>query len=204
MGEREAELGRLLGGVDAKSPRVQVNSLPKVAQDLLTDLYQTLGGVMDPMPPLRPGGWDIVLTDGRVLELDEEQHFNRYRAASLKPVWARALPWCAEYRDQSRRYEFVCKRVASGGRFLSSPVAERMFGESWLHYELEGVDWTRWKQRALYDAAKDIAALHGAIRLARVSVWDNVSGVALGNILAGLAEVNPEELMRLVDERTVG
>jgi hypothetical protein len=44
------------------------------------------------MPPLRPGAWDLVFADGLVVELDEELHFNRYRAQSLQNEWATDLP----------------------------------------------------------------------------------------------------------------
>ncbi|SIB35356.1 Uncharacterised protein [Mycobacteroides abscessus subsp. abscessus] len=194
MRERESELGRLLGALDVKVSHLRVATLPGEAQHQLSELYVELGGVSGPIPTPRPGGWDIALPDGRVVELDEEQHFNRYRELTLRYDWASRLPWCSEYRDYSQRYEFVCKRVASGGAFWSSPVAERMFGCA---------DSSRWKQRALYDATKDMAALHGIIRMARLSVWDTVDGAVLGNVVAGLSDVKPGSLMALVNERTV-
>ncbi len=73
-------------------------------------------------------------------------------------------------------------------------MAERMFGSA---------DSSRWKQRALYDATKDMAALHGIIRMARLSVWDTVDGAVLGNVVTGLSDVKPGALMALVNERTV-
>ena len=44
--------------------------------------YRKLDGILD-VPPLSFGKWDICL-NGFIVELDEEQHFNRYRAATLE------------------------------------------------------------------------------------------------------------------------
>lgn len=204
MGRREIELARLLDVSDAKPPRLRVASLPHDAQAHLFQLYRELGGVLDSLPSYTTGGWDIVLADGRVVELDEEQHFNRYRAVSLQQEATPEFPWCAQYLDYSRHYENDCLRVASRTGFWSKLNAERMFGPSGPRGILEGAGSPRWKQRALYDATKDIAALHGVIRLARLSVWDTVDGVPLGTVLTGLAEVDREALMGLVDGWTVG
>lgn len=203
MGEREVELTRLLDAVDAKPPRLRVDSLPQDAQAHLFQLYRKLGGVLDSLPSYTTGGWDIVLPDGRKVELDEEQHFNRYRAISLQQEWAQKLPWRGEYLDDAQGREDACLRVASRTGFWSNPSAERMFGPSGVRGILEGAGSPRWKQRALYDATKDIAALHGVVRLARLSVWDTVDGVPLGSVLTGRVEVDKEALMGLVDERTV-
>lgn len=43
--------------------------------------YRKLGGILD-IPTLSFGNWDICL-DGFIVELDEEQYFNRYRALTL-------------------------------------------------------------------------------------------------------------------------
>jgi hypothetical protein len=49
-----------------------------------------LGG-RPPMPALRPGACDLAFSDGFVLELDEELHFNCYRAQSLQSARATEL-----------------------------------------------------------------------------------------------------------------
>jgi hypothetical protein len=45
---------------------------------------------------------------------------------------------------------------------------------------LEGVGSPRWKQRALYDAMRDLAAVSGVVKLARVAVFDGVDSAPLG------------------------
>jgi hypothetical protein len=50
---------------------------------------------------------------------------------------------------------------------------------------------------------KDVMALHSAtLRLCRLSVWDQIGGVSLGDVLAG-AELEPAELSQLVARRTI-
>lgn len=51
------------------------------AEELL-HLYRSLGGAQE-RPDLRSGLWDLVFAGPFLVELDEELHFNRYRAATL-------------------------------------------------------------------------------------------------------------------------
>lgn len=63
-------------------------------------------------------------------------------------------------------------------------------------------DAPRWKQRALYDAVKDLAALSGSVRLARLSVWDTVGATSLGDALADGVPIELPCLEHLVEQRT--
>jgi hypothetical protein len=61
----------------------------------------------------------------------------------------------------------------------------------------------RWKQRAFYDAMKDTAPAVGmGLAVARVSIYDNVAGVLLDDVLKERAEVSAGDVRRLVAERT--
>jgi hypothetical protein len=51
-----------------------------------------LGG-HDGFDQFGPGAWDLAFEDRLVVELDEQLHFNRYRATTLNEEWARFLPW---------------------------------------------------------------------------------------------------------------
>jgi hypothetical protein len=78
-----------------------------------------------------------------------------------------------------------------------------MFGPPGEAGVLEGAGAPRWKQRALYDAIKDIAALTStALHLVRLSVWDTIGDVRLGDALSGGAPIDPERLRELVEQRT--
>lgn len=138
-----------------------------------------------------------------MVELDEELHFNRYRAQTLQPVWAAALPWHDDYIDFSSRHELHCLAAGKWGKRWTNPSCESMFGAPEACGSFEGVGAPRWKQRALYDAMKDIAALSpGKERLARVSVWDKVGSTKLGDALIGGTQIDLDHLRDLVARRT--
>jgi hypothetical protein len=61
----------------------------------------------------------------------------------------------------------------------------------------------RWKQRALYDAVKDaIAAQDEDTKVARLSVYDEVSGRLLGDVLEVRAPLDLDELLAVLASRT--
>jgi hypothetical protein len=165
---------------------------------VIRSLYRALGGILDE-PELRPGRWDLTY-DPVVIELDEEMHFNRYRAVTLGVDAVASTPWAAAYRDFCETHE---RRAGTGGRRWTSSPSERMFGSAAPHWVADGGGAPRWKQRALYDAMKDITAAAGTVRLSRLSVYDTVDGVRLENLLRGRAIVAPSALRTFVESRTV-
>lgn len=192
---------RTAGRVETKdvpfAPRLE--SLPSDVAASVLDLYRALGGIQN-APRLAPGSWDLAYADGLLIELDEDLHFHRYRGITLDAPWAEHLPWTVPYRGYVKEGE---RRAGTGGRRWTSPSAERMFGPS----DSDGVfgehGAPRWKQRALYDAMKDAAAAAGQVRLARVSIYDSVDGVALNDVFYGRVQVPAKSLAEFVDRRTV-
>ena len=140
--------------------------------------------------------------DGILIELDEELHFNRYRKMTLERPWAASLPWAMSYEEDCDTREAECLRSATWGKRWSNPSSARMFGAGAPAGEL-GADGgaPRWKQRALYDAIKDAAALESDLRVARLSVFDDVSGVLLGVALEGRHGVVLDKLLTLLADR---
>jgi hypothetical protein len=188
--------------VAAAPPAPRLDALPANARDWVVELFQTLGG-RTPMPPLRPGAWDLALADGLVVELDEELHFNRYRAQTLRRQWAAALPWHDVYLDLCRDREQDCIAAGKWGKRWTNPSCESMFGPPSAPGALDGPGSPRWKQRALYDAVKDIAAQHSpTLGFCRLSVWDRVGDIKLGDALAGAA-IDHDELGNFVALRTL-
>ncbi|MCH8942885.1 MAG: hypothetical protein IIA48_10680, partial [Bacteroidetes bacterium] len=61
-------------------------TLKEIADSNLYDkcvkIYRLLGGILDEIP-IRVGGYDFIV-DGKIIELDEEAHFNRYRKITLQ------------------------------------------------------------------------------------------------------------------------
>ncbi|HGF4015342.1 TPA: hypothetical protein ACF6X2_003511 [Burkholderia cenocepacia] len=149
-------------------------------------MYRELGGVLAECP-LRVGHWDIEVGDVAI-ELDEEQHFNRYRALTLESTCYGEMPAfpLANYRLYCERYESKCPAF---GKFWSSPSTIDQFGPASRLGDLKAPGAPRWKQRAFYDFLKDLAPEMVGTRVARVSIWDTVTvgsaSVLLGDILDG-------------------
>lgn len=148
---------------------------------------------------LAPGPWDLAYRDGLLVELDEELHFHRYRLITLAKPWTASLRWTVPYRRYAVEREH---RAGTGGRRWTSPSAERMFGAPDPDGNFDAAGAPRWKQRALYDAMKDAAAAGGQVRLARVSIYDHVDGVALNDVLYGRARVPASAVAEFVNYRS--
>lgn len=176
-------------------------SLGAAYQRAVADLYAQLDGRPERLPMARPGGWDLAFEDGLIVELDEEQHFNRYRAETLESPETWNLPWSSPYRAYSSRFEDACLKGATGLKFWTSPSSEAFFGPSSAPGDLRPPGSARWKQRAFYDAMKDLA--DGRV-LARVSVHDEVNGVRLERILRGTDLRYADDVAHLVVSRIHG
>lgn len=184
-------------------PRPRLDTMPPDARAMVVDLYRKLNGVQ-PEPRLTPGSWDSSFEGGLVVEYDESQHFNRYRAMTLQRDWAHALPWRRSYLDYCATHEFDCTTARGWGGYWSKGPAERLFGAPGPERDLEGVGSPRWRQRALYDAMRDVAALYGNVRLARLAVYDEINGVALGRALGRAELLDRDALRSLIIKRTLG
>jgi hypothetical protein len=205
---RQARLAGLLADLGRREalerpPAPRLETMDAEAADRVLGLYRALGGDAEEFVAFRPGAWDLALADGVIVELDEEQHLNRYRRATLEPAWTDALPWASDCRTYSEQHEAAALRKARWGGYWASPSTERMFGAAAEPGEFAGGGAPRWKQRALYDAMRDAVAVSGAVRLARVAVWDELDGTTLGRALDGRAEVDPAALGALVARRTL-
>lgn len=185
-----------------KPPRARLETLPPDARVDVVDLYRKLGG-MHPNPQLTAGSWDSCFDGGLVIEQHESQHFNRYPAASLKCEWASALPWRRAYMDYSTRFGGDCIKSRARGGYWSNDSSVRMFGPPGPQRELDGAGSPRWKQRALYDAMRDVAALNGAARLVRLAVYDVVGGETLGRVHDRVKLLDRNALHSLIISRTL-
>lgn len=149
--------------------------LPQATQALIRDTYDRLGGDPDQFDRIRPGGYDLAFNtpDGLLLvELDEEQHFNRYRALTLAVTEPLGLPWTPAYLDYSERHEAHLLPGWGTGKRWTNPSAARFFGDPSTPGDFNGNGAPRWRQRAFYDSVKDTLPGH---TLARVSVYDTLA-----------------------------
>jgi hypothetical protein len=156
-------------------------------------IYEKLGGILLNVP-LTFGGWDIIL-DGLVVELDEEQHFNRYRAMTLNSFiyhMEKGLN-LIDYSRYCKENEEHCLRKSSWGNYWSNPSTEKQFGLPGVFGDLEGNGSPRWKQRAYYDYLRDVFAILYQIRLIRISIYDRlVQNGRIRTVGELLDENNPE------------
>jgi hypothetical protein len=184
----------------AQMPRPKVAQLPTPVVRELMQLYCRLGGLLED-PALRPGKWDLAFDGSLMVELDEELHFNRYRAATLGTSWSVRLPWADAYRLYCEEHEARCVSAGSWGQRWTNESAARMFsGGPEGDFDRGGAP--RWKQRALYDALKDtVVLLDGAPALARVATHERIGEVSLGAVLDGLERVDPSAVRALVEAR---
>ncbi len=191
-----------LAVIDTPPRAPQLETLPSKLRADVLDLYRSLGGHGD--RPLRPGAWDLALAGGDVVELDEELHFNRYRAQTLERSRSHGLPWHDAYLVLCQAHERECASAGSWGMRWTNSSCEAMFGPAGPAGDLRAVGGApRWKQRAFYDAVKDAHAAAGTgPRLIRLAVHDDLAGAPLGAVLRGSAQAAPGEIRDLVSRRT--
>lgn len=148
--------------------------------DDINKVYRDLGGVLD-VPPINPGKWDMDM-NSFIIELDEENHFNRYRLKTLDfPVYKNYVNFnVEEYRKYCLSYENKCP--ISQKRWSTSS-ADKQFGESGLNGDFSGNDPSRWKQRAFYDFLKDTYSMITGIPVIRISIYDQAQNLTIRQLL---------------------
>lgn len=155
-------------------------------------------------PYVTAGAWDILLEDGLIVELDEDAHFNRYRAQTLNAPWANELPWTDAYLRYCRTFEDGCLSGAGWSKYWESPGFKKMFGPSDPPGILGKAGSSRWKQRALYEAVRDALVMHTpGLSLARISAHDVIAGQSVNQVLYGGGVFAPGALREFLASRTL-
>jgi hypothetical protein len=173
------DAGHAVATKEIETPPPRLANLTDSAASQVLGVYHELGGKQE-APALRPGSWDVVV-DGILVELDEQLHFNRYRALTLTVPSYEQLPRfpLAGYRAFCATKEQACLKAGAGqGRWMNDST-EAHFGPSGARGDFTGRGSSRWKQRALYDLMKDLTQLDvGARPLARIAIWDAIPGLS--------------------------
>jgi hypothetical protein len=196
MGQRQDSLVRMfqetgLTCLTKERPRITLQSLQRSQLDHeVLRVYQALGGRLD-TPPLKPGQWDVVVEDIPI-ELDEERHFNRYRATTLQSTLYSELAGFEvnSYRHLCRDHEKDCLKAAGWGGNWTNNSCEKQFGTAAPLRVLEKPGAPRWKQRAFYDFLKDATSLVESRPVVRFSIWEEVETGSLVSSLGRLLETN--------------
>jgi hypothetical protein len=169
--------------------------------------YLALGGVA-PTPPTNAGSWDLEF-DGIAVELDEDQHFNRYRAITLRSALydrIRGHDWRV-YAKRCDELEAAClKKGGCREGYWTSESCERAFGKAAKVREFAGNGSPRWKQRAFYDFLRDVSTLVLSIRLARLTpddtIIDDGGARPLSNAVIQPARDTGDKIAKLIRIRT--
>jgi len=190
MKTREANLFRVVAemyeivNINYKMIPEDLNASQK---GFLNEVYNSLGGKQD-VPPLNFGRWDIVTKDF-IIELDEEQHFNRYRKKTLDSSLYDNYPWfdIEKYKIYCTEKESECKKKAKHGGYWANASTEKQFGKASEKGDLSGNGSPRWKQRAFYDFCRDLYSIVFEIPVYRFSVYDELifkgNEIGLGFVL---------------------
>ena len=143
-------------------------------------MYKELGGILGE-PPLTFGSWDIS-TPEFILELDEENHFNRYRLQTLNSSIYQMINGFRldEYMRFCTLYEYSCRKH---GGFWKNNSSEKLFVKSDDNGCLDGAGSSRWRQRAFYDFLRDVTGLIKEIPVIRLSIYQTFKGRKVYDII---------------------
>jgi hypothetical protein len=169
-------------------------------------IYRRLGGILN-QPPLSFGEWDICL-NGFIVELDEEQHFNRYRAITLDSYLYHIEDGfdIFSFKKYCVDNEQSCLAKSSWGKYWTSPSTEKQFGSPGPKGNLVGNGSPRWKQRAFYDYLRDLYSMIYKIPLIRISVYDkiqiNKQSKTVSRILSETLSDDQKELVNFIERKS--
>ena len=143
-------------------------------------MYKELGGTQEE-PPLTFGPWDIS-TPEFIIELDEENHFNRYRFQTLNSNIYQSIKGfpLEAYKQFCKQYESRCRKF---GGYWKSDSSENLFMKSNDNGYLNGAGSSRWKQRAFYDFLRDITGVISGIPVIRLSIYQTFKDKEVQDII---------------------
>ena len=188
---REQRLADLLvsAGFQIERPGPKCDALiaSSSIRDSLDVMYRALGGTQEEYPR-RVGRWDLAFGDVLV-ELDEEQHFNRYRAQTLSsPIYHNCSAFVVvDYQTQCHHRERECVAKCHGG-YWTNPSCERQFGPADPIRTFREFGSPRCKQRAFYDLLKDASVVARSSIGVRFSIWESIRGISNPCMLVDILE----------------
>lgn len=161
--------------------------------DEVCRVYKDLGGVLE-LPPVNPGKWDIDM-EYCIIELDEENHFNRYRLKTLEStIYEGYTNFDVEkYRKYCISYDKECPTTQ---KRWSNRSSDRQFGESGLNGDFSRNGPSRWKQRAFYDFIKDVYSIITGIPVIRISIYDQIEYSTIKQLLDKEDSIKVKEYLK--------
>lgn len=177
MGEKQNNVRTYLSPnfdfTDIKLPNLQEYKASPHYQEIF-DIYKELGGILDEIPfgGLATRYMDFFI-NGKILELDEENHFNRYRLTTLRSsIYRENLSFDTDdYIYYCEKHSNKCRK---DGGFWIKKSSEMQFGPSDPNGAFVEYGSSRYKQRAFYDMLKDYLPYIANIPLKRISIYDTI------------------------------
>ena len=163
--------------------------------DQIAETYYDLGGLLKEIPT-RTGPYDIQL-EKWIIELDEENRFNRYRLLTLNSnIYKSSKNIEVElYKSYCKQYEHKCCTL---GGYWHSPSSNKQFGVSDPNGLLNKLGASRWKQRAFYDLIKDTFSIIVKIPIIRISIYETYKQQTIESLLE---TQNDNILSEFIDSR---
>jgi hypothetical protein len=211
LGAKQRLLAKLLAEVGVVTEgQVAFPNYRQVAESELKDevdrVYHALGGKLAECP-VNFKGWDIEF-DGVAVELDEERHFNLYRALTLRSEVYSQLPAfpLQLYRAYCTQYQSECLAAGDWRGNWTNARCEKQFGMASTPGSLDDYGAPRWKQRAFYDFVKDLSPLLIGVPVVRISIWDTLADgeTFVKTVLEREDRASASELVALVRSRAGG
>ena len=174
----------------------------------LLETYASLGG-KEAFPEIKIHVPFMVF--GRFCVLfDEQIHFNRYRAKTLRSSFYENLSSfpLMKYKSYSRKYELECLKSGSSNPGWTNDEAESHFGASQVSGDLGLSGSAGWKMTAFKDFATDLIARQRKIRLVRIAVWDDLmihkKLKKFNELLMSPGKTETELILKYVERKVIG
>jgi hypothetical protein len=186
MGKRETNLkeylNRKYGSGKLKKPNRKIFEDSMYDTEIKTT-YKKLSGKLSQYP-IQFRGFDIVCNDF-IIELDEERHFNRFRLITLdSSIYKDYINFDVDqYKKYCNIHESECLASAAWSKNWETKTSKEQFGKSDFEGCLKDNGSSRWKQRAFYDFLRDITSCIYEIPILRISIWDEIDGVTISELI---------------------
>jgi hypothetical protein len=149
----------------------------------IQNIYNKLNGQLN-IYPVAFRGFDVELPHC-IIELDEAQHFNRYRSITLDSSIYEANKSFSttDYKKYCNQFENECLKKGDNRKYWKTTSTEKQFGKSAPDGILTGDGSSRWRQRAFYDFLRDVGQYIWSYKLIRISIYQRIEDKTIGEIL---------------------
>lgn len=168
----------------------------------IQNVYRKLNGQLE-VYPVAFRGFDIELSHCFV-ELDEEQHFNRYRSLTLDSIIYNTNSSFStlDYKSFCNQFENACLKKGDNRKYWKTDSTENQFGKSAAEGILTGDGSSRWRQRAFYDFLRDAGQQIGNYKLIRISIYQKIFDKTVAEILSRNLNNYFPQLLKFIEQKS--